>query len=292
MTAIANHPHRVSSAVADARCELSSVADASVWSMDPTETTATLRELNALAAQVAELQARLLAHADRLQIAGSTAASSTANWHAVATRTTRSAAHRMMRTAHGLEAHEPTRTALADGRLQVEQAEVILRALAELPDDLDPDIVTQAEERLLDLAADHDAKDLRVLGRRILEVVSPETAEAHEARLLERQERAAAAATRLTLWDDGHGQLHGRFTLDTLTGAALKKALSAIAAPRHQAGQGTLGPVGERRPTPERLGQAFTEYIQRYPTHRLPKAGGLTATVVVLLDYDSLLGGP
>ena len=39
------------------------------------------------------------------------------------------------------------------------------------------------------------------------------------------------------------------------------------------------------------MGQAFAEYIQRYPTNRLPKAGGLTATVVVLLDYDSLLGG-
>ena len=74
MTAIANHPHRVSSAVADARCELSSVADASVWSMDPPETTATLRELDALAAQVAELQARLLVHADRLQIATDSAA--------------------------------------------------------------------------------------------------------------------------------------------------------------------------------------------------------------------------
>ena len=154
MTAIANHPHRVSSAVAGARAELSSVADAPVWSMDPAETTATLGELKALAeAQVAELEARLLAHADRLQIAGNTAASSTANWHAVATRTTRPAAHRMMRTAHGLEQHEPTRAALADGRLQVEQAEVILRALAELPDDLEAEIVTQAEARLLDLAA-------------------------------------------------------------------------------------------------------------------------------------------
>ena len=156
-------------------------------------------EINAPAeAQLAELKARLLAHADRLQIAGSTAASSTANWHAVATRTTRSAAHRMMRTAHGLEAHEPTRAALADGRIQVEQAEVILRALAELPDDLEVEILEEAEQRLLDLAADHDAKALRVLGRRILEVVSPETADAHEARLLEREERAAAAATRLT----------------------------------------------------------------------------------------------
>jgi hypothetical protein len=33
------------------------------------------------------------------------------------------------------------------------------------------------------------------------------------------------------IWDDGHGKVHGRFTLDTLTGAALKKALLAFAAP-------------------------------------------------------------
>ena len=290
MTATANHPHRVCSAVAGARSELSSVADAPVWSMDTTETTAALAEIQSAKAQLAELEARLLTHADRLEVAGSTAASSTANWHAVATRTTRVAAHRAMRTARGLDQHEPTRAALAHGALSLEQAEVILRALEELPADLDPDVATQAEARLLDLAADHDAKALRVLGRRILEVVSPETADAHETRLLEKEERAAAAATRLTLWDDGHGQLHGRFTLDTLTGAAFKKALWALAAaetpsrPRPTSG-------GERRPTPERLGQAFAEYIQRYPADRLPKAGGLNATVVVTMTLDTLLGG-
>ena len=37
------------------------------------------------------------------------------------------------------------------------------------------------------------------------------------------------------MWDDGHGRVHGRFTLPTLEGAALKKALQAIAAPKHQA---------------------------------------------------------
>jgi hypothetical protein len=62
--------------------------------------------------------------------------------------------------------------------------------------------------------------------------------------------------------EDGHGRLHGRFTLDALHGAMLKKALLAIAAPRHQASQ---GPLGERRPGPERMGRAFAEYIERYP---------------------------
>ena len=90
------------------------------------------------------------------------------------------------------------------------------------------------------------------------------------------------------MWDDGHGKVHGKFTLDSLTGAMLKKHLFALAAPRHRASQ---GPLGERRPTPQRLGHAFTELIQRYPAKQLPKTGGLNATVVVLMDLDTLMGG-
>src|SRR5262245_26718317 len=288
MTAITNHPHRVTSAIADARTSIGSVADVPLWSMDPVETTASLHELDALAAQLSELRGRLLLRADQAGVASDGSATSTANWYAVTTQTTRPRAHALMRIASALDTHELTRAALAKGRLQIEQAEVILRGLAELPDDLDAAIASQAEQRLLELAGDHDAKALRILGRRILEVVSPETADAHEAKLLEREERAAAAATRLTMWEDGHGQVHGRFTVDTVTGAALKKALFAIAAPKHQAAN---GPLGERRPTPERLGQAFTEYVQRYPVSKLPRAGGLNATVVVTMTLETLLGG-
>ena len=90
------------------------------------------------------------------------------------------------------------------------------------------------------------------------------------------------------MYDDGHGKVHGKFTLDTLTGAALKKVLFAIAAPKHQASK---GPLGERRPTPERLAQAFAEYVRGYPAKRLPKTGGLNATVVVLMELETLMGG-
>jgi hypothetical protein len=291
MTAIANHPHRVSSVIAEVRADLSSVVDVPVWSMDPAETGHAIAEVGAVKAQLAELEARLLAHADRIAIAANTAASSTATWHAHATTTTRQQSPRLMRTAHGLDTHEATRTALAAGRVHVEQVEVVLRALGELPAGLDVEIVERAEAHLLELAADHDAKALRILGRRILEVVSPETADAHEATLLEREERAAAAATRFTMWEDGHGKVHGRFTLDSYTGAALRKALWAIAAPRHQASKGPLGDRAGRRPTPERLGQAFTDYIQRNPVNRLPKAGGLSATAVILIPLATLMGG-
>ena len=287
MSAIAHQPHPVTRALAGVRDQLAQVADAAVWSMDATETTAALDDVLGAEAQLAGLKARLLTHAERTDVAGDTAASSTANWHAVATRTTRPSAHRSMRLADGLEQHELTRAALAAGDLRVEQAEVILRALSELPDTLDPDVSVEAEQQLLDLAADHDARALRVLGRRILEVVSPETADAHEAQLLEKEERAAQIATRLTMYDDGHGKVHGKFSIDSLTGAMFKKALFAIASPKHQASKGPLqGP----RPTPERLGQAFVELIERYPAKRLPSTGGLDATAVVLIPLETLRG--
>lgn len=69
----------------------------------------------------------------------------------------------------------------------------------------------------------------------------------------------------------------------------LKKALLALAAPRHRAA--VDGEVGDRTPGPERLGRALCEYVERYPTDRLPRAGGVAATVVVTMTLDSLTGG-
>jgi ribosomal 50S subunit-associated protein YjgA (DUF615 family) len=288
MSATAHHPHRVARAVAHLGTELTELADASLWSMNPEETAATITDLLKVEAQLAELKSRLLTHAAAVDVPSLSAASSVANWLAHATRLTHTQAHRTTRLATALETHEPTRTALAQGRVHLEQAEVILHALDQLPDHLDQAVITQAETHLVDQAADFDAKALRNLGRHLLEVVAPDTADAHQARLLEKEERQAAAATRLAMWEDGHGRVHGRFTLDTLTGAMLKKALLAFAAPKHRASQ---GPLGERRPTPERLGHAFTELIHRYPTKKLPRAGGLNATVVVTMTLKTLMGG-
>ncbi len=288
MTAMVHHPHRVASAVADARTSLASVAGVPVWSMDAGETTATLQDLTALAAQVAELQARMLAHADRAEIPAQTGATRTAAWFAHQTKTTRTAACRAMRLAEGLETHEQTQAALAEGRLHEDQALVILDALAQLPDDLDPELVTKAEAHLIAEAAHHDAKSLRVLGRRLLEVIDPDAADAHEAALLEKEERDAQAAARLVMWDDGHGKVHGRFTIPTVEGAMLKKALLAFAAAKHRAAS---GPLGEAKPTPERLGQALCEYVSRYPRKKLPKTGGINATVVATVTLESLMDG-
>ena len=170
MTAMATPRHRVSVATAQLRGLATDVSDASVWSMSAEETGATLVELTRLEAQICELRSRVAAHADEIHVGREVGASSAANWLAHETRQTRSAAHRTVRLGHQLAAHQRTRAALASGAVSVEQAQVVVRVLEELPDDLDADRIEEAEARLLDLAGEHDAKDLRRLGKRLWEV--------------------------------------------------------------------------------------------------------------------------
>ncbi|MFC7496188.1 MULTISPECIES: HNH endonuclease signature motif containing protein [unclassified Nocardioides] len=288
MTAIATPRHRVSAAVAHVHAELDAVADASVWSMGADETGATLVSLERAEARIVELKARVAAHADEIKVGSEVGASNAGNWLAHQTRSTRLAAHGTVRLGHALEQHSLTRDALAAGQVLAEQARVIIRWVDKLPDDLGADVLERAERHLLAQARDHDARDLNHLGRHLYEVVAPEQADAHEARLLAEEEAAAAKACELVIRDDDRGRTRGTFTVPRFYGAALRKALMAIMAPKHQAA--TQGAGVERRPTPQALGQAFCEYIARYPVKKLPRTGGINATVLVLMDLDVLTG--
>ena len=62
--------------------------------MDAAETTAVIEDVLRAEAQLAELKSRLLTHAETVDVAGQTGATSTANWLAHHTHTTRRAAHR------------------------------------------------------------------------------------------------------------------------------------------------------------------------------------------------------
>lgn len=291
MAALQDHEprHHVSQVVAGLQAQLDALAGASLWSMSPGETADTLTALTRLVASVSELELRVADHARRTDVGESTGATSTASWWAHATGQTRPEAHRRMRLAAGLDRYALVREALAAGGLVVEQAIVIVKALDDLPAEVEVTVRGEAERRLVALGRDHDAKDLKRLGLRILEVLDPEAADEHERRKLAEEERNANATVRFTMAEDGHGRVYGRFTLPALHGAMLKKALLAIAAPKHVAA--TEGQVGERRPGPERLGRAFCEYLERYPADRLPAAGGVNATVVVTMTLDSLVGG-
>ena len=207
--------HPVVTAVLGLRAELSALSSSPVWGLSTTDTEAALLEVTALATQAAQLQMRLLAHADRVDVGQSVGATSAANWFAHTTRTTRPAAHRAARLAGRLDAaHPAVDAALADATINVEQAQVIVDAVDNLPTDLiDAATIDQAEAFLLKEAADHDARALRILGRRLLEVVDSDAADAEEARRLEAEEAEARAAASFTMSADGHGKCHGRFTL-------------------------------------------------------------------------------
>lgn len=277
MTAMVTPRHRVSVTVAQMRDLADSVSDTSVWSMDSDETVATLVSISRLRAQVAELEARVAEHADDAQVD---------EW-AHQTRQTKPAVIGQVRLGQALVTRGHVREALAAGDVVVDQAKVIVTALDQLTGDLGPDLVDKAERHLVAEAAHVDAKTLRILGKRLLDVVSPEVADEYEAKQLEREEADAMRATKLQMWDDGHGKVHGRFTLPTFHGAALKKMLLAIAAPKRQASQ---EPGAVRRPGPERMGRAFCELIEHYPANRLPKTGGVSATVVVMMTLEALEG--
>src|SRR6478609_1111718 len=288
MTTMTTPHHQVATATAHMRGIADGVVDASVWSMTVDEAASTLVELTRLEAQVVELKARVAMHADEIQVGTEVGATSTATWLAHTTRQTRTAAYRTVHLGYDLDTHDLVRDGLAHGDLVLEQADVILRAVKALPDDLDPDLIIQAERHLVAAAAEHDVKALRILGRRLLDVIAPELADQHEADQLAKEEAKAAQAARFTMTDDGHGQVHGRFTLPTLHAAMLKKMLLALAAPKHVAA--TQGAGVERRPGPERMGRAFMELIDRIAAKDLPQVGGRDATIVVTIDLDTLLG--
>jgi hypothetical protein len=314
---------------------LDSLSPVATWSMTAHEQRTTLVALARAEARIVELRLRVLAAADRNDIAADSAASSTAAWVAHHTRQSRSAAHADLRFALSLDsAHQLTRAALADGLVDQAQARIIVDAVEALPDSVPASDRERAEKHLVDLAGEHDAKALRVLGRRAFEVIDPDAADAEEGRRLEAEERAAQRATYLHLSDNGDGTHTGRFKIPSLHAAMLRKMLHAIVAPRRNrqqsdrkagseqppSGQAPAEPTpGEPTPgeptladptpaespladdavglpsmaatRPERMGAALCDLLERFPASKLPQAGGVSATVLVLLDYHRLLSG-
>lgn len=276
--------HPAAQAVAALHEELDGLRDLPVWSMSEAETRSTLTAMTQLQAKLDELEARLAGHADELAAGDGVGATSTAAWWATESRLTRAEAHRKVRLARSLATHDLTRAALARGQVVEEQARVVMEAVDQLPADLvDQGLRDQAEAALLEHAAHHDARGLKRLGARVLECLAPDVAEAHEARVLEREERDAAAACRLAMSEDGHGRFHGRFTLPTVVGTMLQRQVEALI--RNQDDETRVQPL------PSRRGQAFAQWIERYPVDRLPTSGGTAVTVVVTMTLETLLGG-
>jgi len=308
--------HQVDRGIAAIDDVLSGLGEVSLLGLDAEAAGVSLVALARLEARVVELKHRVLAHGAEVAVEATCGATTTATWFAHATRTTVRTSRRGVLFAEALGRYEVLRAAMAGGGVNLEQGEVIARALDALPADVASWVRVEAEQTLVDLAARHDAQQLRVLGDRILYVVAPEVGEAHEAKQLADAEAAAEKATTLSLTPDGTGKVHGRFTIPELHAGMLRKFLMSLVVdagrgvrsagdePRDPATSAAVDdstdpadsehapqPEPQRRATGHELGRAFCELLERLDGTGLPETAGTGATVVVTMSLETLTGG-
>ncbi|MCW2738635.1 HNH endonuclease signature motif containing protein [Nocardioides sp.] len=266
-----------------------------VASVEPTfmsvpEKQAALVALTEARSQLDALTLRVLADSD--EVAEAHGLRDAAAWLAVETRTTHRAARRDLALARGLTGHPSVADGLASGTLRTEQARAIVEALDALPASVEPGVRDRAELTMLSMATEHDARDLGRIGKRILDVVAPEVGESHEEKALADEEARASAAVAMGLVeDDGTGRCRMWFTGPTHLGKMLKRHLLALANPARHDEADLKDQDGDWKPMRRRLGEAFVEYVERYPVDRTPQTAGVNATIVVAMTLDQLVAG-
>ena len=214
---------------------LDSLAESPLFAMTPGEQRRALAVLAADEAKIASLKLRLLAHAEESGATTAASAGSAADWLAVEVRQVRREARADLKLATRLEQHDLVSAGMAAGRVNPAQARAIVASLERLPRigefAVGPEQRRQAEAHLVALAAEHDAKALRVLGRRIFEVIAPDLAERYDGKVLEAEEARALQRTTLTMWEDDEGTTHGRFRIPARHGQMLRKMILALTSP-------------------------------------------------------------
>jgi hypothetical protein len=270
---------------------LDSLASTPLWSMSPEDKREALQALAQGESQLAALRLRLLADAEQTQATVESGAATAGDWLAVETRQTRREARSDLNLASALDHHPVLAAAMAAGRVNLAQARAILASLDRLPRTGEFAVSVEqrvaAEEHLVDLARHHDAKDLRLLGRRIMEVIAPELAEQFVGKALEREESEALRRTTLTMHEDDEGTCHGRFRIPALHGQILTKMILALTSPTRAVGVNDKG-IDPDLPTPVRHGIALTQLLEAIPATSLPQAGGCGATIVVTMTLGQL----
>ena len=257
--------------------------DVQVVFMDLAEKRSALLRLVRLEAQVSALKLRVMAASDDVAVAeGARDVAALVAHHA---RGDYGVNRRDLALAEALDRRWPGVAAgLGAGELNVAQAQVIVGALDELPADKVPDeVLRDAEAHLVAQAGEFGPRELRVLGRRILDIVAPEIGEQHEAERLAAEERRAERRTSLVSTRLGDGTTRITINLPDSIATRLHTYLEAFTSPRQQGvGEGVRIPVDLQR------GQAFCTLLEAIDPKRLPAHGGHATTVIVTVSLAEL----
>ncbi len=266
-----------------------------------------LETLAVVESQAESLRLKVLAEAERRQVAADDAATGTDAWAAALTGTTREVNAGGLHLAELLKTkYHHTREAYAAGQLRADQVRVVVRAAEQAPLETTPEQLAAAEEMLVNKATGvgtrsgrpMNAKRLRQAARRMLDVVDRDLADKHEAIMLGRESRRAKHETYLALHDNGDGTYSGKFTIPELHGSLLRTALETLSAPR-RLNKARTGPEGENfsgydesAPTGpdhglsgwEVAGNALCELIEHLPTDGWNGANALTLLVTMTAE--------
>jgi hypothetical protein len=250
-----------------------------------------LSEITRSMARLSGLRADVLAVGE--DVAVEKGARSPGTWLAAETRTSRREALHDERLGGALRQRWwSVGEAVATGRVTWEQAGVLVAALDALPDSLDAELVAKAEAHLVAEAGHFGPRELRRLGRRVLEVVAPEVADEEEERALRVEEQRARSLTRLSFRPRGDGSTDVLARLPDHVASRLRAYLDAYTSPRRLRLDAPAREHDiEMLPVARRRGEAFCALLEHVPADGLPAHGGTATSVMVMIDIDSLRSG-
>ena len=240
-------------------------------------------------ARLKELGLRVVASAD--DVAADDGSRDLTAWLDHHARLDRPAARAEQRVAEALDGRwRLVQAAMRDGVVSFAQADVITRALDKLPDHIALEVVALAEERLVLEAATYGPKELRVMGRRILDVVAPEIAEEQERKALEAEEQEADARTYLIGRPQGNGRTKVAGDLPDAVWDRVVTYVEPYLSPRRRGDDGDQERENpdDRRPYAMQFASGFASFLEHLDPQRLPLHGGDATTVMVTIDLDSL----
>ncbi|KRB77985.1 hypothetical protein ASE01_07355 [Nocardioides sp. Root190] len=276
--------HPVLAGVSRIDAVLDGIADVQPVFMATADKRDALEEMARAEARLGELRLRVLAASD--EVGEESGARDAAAWVSVVTRTDHRAALADHHLAKALESRPVLAAGMREGRVSLAQARAVVLGLDQLPADLAPQVVVDAEATLVGHCATFRPAELRRLAQRILDVVAPDIAEAEEGKRLEAEERRAREKASLRFKDlgDGTSRMAGR--LPTSVCQRLETYLQAYTSPRQRGG----AVEGRRVPQHRAYAEGFASLLELLDPDQLPEHGGDSTTVFITMTLEQLLG--
>lgn len=214
---------------------------------------------------------------------------SVVSWLADTRRMTRREVWALLHQGRDLAAFPLVRAAGLAGEVSPTQARSICEVLVDLPDELGPATLRQAEVDMVGFAAALDSRGLTTAAEHLLEVLAPDTADELEAKRLEREARRARRNRSLFFVPDGQGSVLIKGKLPVLAAQALIVQIDAIVARDRRAALDALDPLAEEVTPAMRRADALVELAAAAALHQdAPAHGGDRPRIVVTVPLERL----